>query len=183
MLQFILSVSNMKSTQGVENSLRLPATQGYSRAIILACLCIFPVVAGFTPSLRVTNTQAAYQCHPPLPTLLSSNPPTIDNQAISSATARLDAYLSTIANRTDVESLVVAVGTSAGPLWSKGYGVARANESSSGSPDLDTIYRIASVSKMFTALETMLLRDQRALSLYVNIFVDTASETYRFLLF
>lgn len=149
------------------NSLRLPAIQGPRlRIILLAGLCIFQVVAAFSPRSSFTTSQAAYLCHPPLPNLLSINPPTLENQNISSATSGLDKYLSTLSTRDDIDSIFVAVGTSAGPLWSKGYGVARANESVPGpSPDLDTIYRVGSVSKMFTALETMILRDQGVLNL------------------
>lgn len=115
---------------------------------------------------RIHSDSDCISVPPPLPSLVSFNPPTNDNQAISSATSRLDAYLPTLTNETDIERLVFIVGTSAGPVWSRGYGVARANETLPGSPpDTDTIYRLGSIIKVFTALKTMLLCDHRPFNL------------------
>jgi len=69
-----------------------------------------------------------------------------------------------------VDSVTVAIVTPDGPVFSKGYGVRRANETGiqREKVDEDTIYRLASVSKMFTVLELWILEEQGALKWYVT---------------
>lgn len=129
--------------------------------VVLGVIGAFNQLFPLFPSLNRADKEIVYQCHPPLPNLFTDNPPNLDNEAIARAGARLDDYLTERASHDDIDSLVVAIGTSAGPLWFKGYGAVRANESRSGPPpDLDTIYRLASVTKMFVTLDTLILRDK-----------------------
>jgi hypothetical protein len=65
----------------------------------------------------------------------------------------------------DVDNLVVGIVGPTGLLWSKGYGIRRANESEATEPPNEhSIYRIASVSKLYATLETFIQRDRGALN-------------------
>ncbi|KAJ7246323.1 beta-lactamase/transpeptidase-like protein [Mycena haematopus] len=67
----------------------------------------------------------------------------------------------------DIDSLSIAVVTPNGPIFEHGYGVLRANETDPekrGSVTRDSIYRIASITKMFAVLETLILRERGALN-------------------
>jgi CubicO group peptidase (beta-lactamase class C family) len=132
---------------------------------VFGLICIGWSFRGKLAPRQPNANKPAYRCHSALPNLFASNPPGLDDYAVSKVVERLDKHLAafTTANG-DINSLIVAVGTSNGPLWYKGYGSARANESLSGPPpDLDTIYRIASITKMFVTLDTLILRDRGVL--------------------
>ena len=72
-----------------------------------------------------------------------------------------------------MDSLAVAVVTPAGPIYEAFRGPIRANESSwpgrGADVDGDSIFRIASVSKLFASLEALILRDRGALNLWVGL--------------
>ncbi|KAK7064062.1 beta-lactamase domain-containing protein [Favolaschia claudopus] len=106
-------------------------------------------------------------CRAPLPQLLASNPPGSDAPELKAAAADLHSFLSLRTSAPDIDSLSIAVVTPAGPIFEHGYGVLRANESaleSRGSVTRDSIYRIASITKMFAVLETLILRERGVLS-------------------
>nr|AAZ14923.1 beta-lactamase class C binding protein-like protein [Coprinellus disseminatus] len=65
----------------------------------------------------------------------------------------------------NIDSLAVAVVTPAGTIFEHGYGVLKANDTSGKQYPVDkhSIYRIASISKMFAVFETLLLREEGAL--------------------
>jgi len=70
----------------------------------------------------------------------------------------------------DVDSLVVSIVTANGAVFEAGYGNLHANETVEGrrsTPNSNSIYRLGGVTQLFTALETLLLRDAGALTLYV----------------
>jgi CubicO group peptidase (beta-lactamase class C family) len=116
------------------------------------------------PFGAIENANNAYQCAFPLPNLLSSGPPFEHGRnALSVASRSLDKYLRAKVRQRDIDSLSIAVVTPNGPIFQKGYGVLRANETDSKTPDANSIYRIASISKMFTVLETLVLRDRGVL--------------------
>jgi Beta-lactamase len=144
---------------------------------ILALLCLSFLVGRrfYTVNFRVdiqrrTEFPKPYKCKPPLPKLLLKYPPVLNQYpSLQWAAFKLDAQLAARAALPDIDSLVAAVVTPAGVLWSKGYGRRHANETgNTAPPDLDTSYRIASISKMFATLETLVLRKHGALNLYVN---------------
>ncbi|KAF4623002.1 hypothetical protein D9613_002177 [Agrocybe pediades] len=118
-------------------------------------------------------------CRPPSINLFAAHPPRPNLDPVVKASNDLDKFLSQSVSKNDVDSLAVAIVTPAGPIFLKGYGVLRANETSSepgnnadpenpDSPapevDGDTIYKLASISKMFTVLETLVLRERGVLN-------------------
>jgi len=108
-----------------------------------------------------------YACRPPLPHLLDAPFPT--DPLLRRASRSLNSYLADRTSHDDIDSLVIAVVTPSGPVFQKGYGVLRANETDStkrGSVDENSIYRLASVTKIFTVLETLILRDRGVLNWY-----------------
>jgi CubicO group peptidase (beta-lactamase class C family) len=113
---------------------------------------------------RPFTIENARQCAFPLPNLLSSGLPSeYGHNTISIASRSLDKYLRAKVRQRDIDSLSIAVVTPNGPIFQKGYGVLRANETGARTPDADSIYRIASISKMFTVLQTLVLRDRGVL--------------------
>jgi hypothetical protein len=108
-------------------------------------------------------------CRPPLPAHMTVVPPPQDNTFIRRASHRLDARLKDLHSREDVDSVTVAVVTANGPIFSKGYGVLCGNETEKRGPvNEDTIYRIASISKLFTVLELWILKEKGAIAWYVT---------------
>ncbi|KAJ7293134.1 beta-lactamase/transpeptidase-like protein [Mycena rebaudengoi] len=106
-------------------------------------------------------------CPAPLPTLLAYHPPRPDSAGLVEAAASLHAFLSKRTQSDDIDSLSIAVVTPNGPVFERGYGALRANETDPerrGSVTRDSIYRIASISKMFAVLETLILRERGALN-------------------
>ena len=112
-------------------------------------------------------------CPAPPPNLLSHNPiqPGNVTPRIQAALDLLHRHLllETFDRKDDIDSLAVAIVTSAGPIFEGGYGILRANDTSGRQYPVDrhSIYRIASISKMFAVFETLLLRERGALELCV----------------
>jgi CubicO group peptidase (beta-lactamase class C family) len=111
-------------------------------------------------------------CPAPKPNIFGYHPPRPSHVDITKATKSLDDWLAKTVAQNPIDSLSIAVVTAAGPLFEKGYGVLRANESVEEQipVDRDSIYRIASVSKMFTVLETLILRERGFLNWCAIIF-------------
>jgi CubicO group peptidase (beta-lactamase class C family) len=107
-------------------------------------------------------------CPAPKPNIFGYHPPRPSNPEITKATKGLDGWLTKTVAQTGIDSLSIAVVTAAGPIFQKGYGVLRANESVEEQKPVDTnsVYRIASISKMFTVLETLILRERGILNWY-----------------
>jgi CubicO group peptidase (beta-lactamase class C family) len=114
-------------------------------------------------------------CSAPLPTLLASHPPGPNAPGFKEAADSLHQFLSMRTAASDIDSLSIAVVTPDGPIFERGYGILRANESDPenfGSVTRDSIYRIASITKMFTVLETLILRERGILNWSVWFVVD-----------
>ncbi|KAJ7897057.1 beta-lactamase/transpeptidase-like protein [Mycena olivaceomarginata] len=107
--------------------------------------------------LKPKSFQEKLTCSAPLPTLFASHPPRPDAPRLQEAAASLHEFLSIRTAASDIDSLSIAVVTPAGPIFEHGYG-------KRGSVTRDSIYRIASITKMFTVLETLILRERGALS-------------------
>ena len=160
----------------------IPTTRRASRVtqvlLVFLCLCLSSFIGRqfYTINFRLdvqrrTELPRFYKCKPPLPNLLQKRPPALNEYpSLRWAAIKLDAQLAARAALPGTDSLVITVVTPAGVLWSKGYGRRHANDTgNTASPDLDTSYRIASISKMFATLETLILRERGALNLYVNL--------------
>jgi len=121
---------------------------------------------------RKTASHAAYNlCQPPKPNLLGLYPPPANDKEFFFPSQTLYQYLSLRTSNTDIDSLAVAVVTPAGAIFEHGYGSLRANEtdpSRRGEVNGNSIYRIASVTKVFTVLETLILRERGALNWQVK---------------
>ncbi|KZT23563.1 beta-lactamase/transpeptidase-like protein [Neolentinus lepideus HHB14362 ss-1] len=107
-------------------------------------------------------------CRSPLPPFPKDHLSLLDIPELALASAIADASLRDMVSQLPIDSLVVAVVTSEGPIFERSYGVLKANEtdpSRRGSVDKNSIYRIVSISKLFTTLETLVLRDKGLLSL------------------
>ena len=107
-------------------------------------------------------------CPAPKPNVFGYHPPRPSNDQIVKATKSLDDWLTKTITQNPIDSLSIAVVTAAGPLFEKGYGVLRANESveEQNPVERNSVYRIASISKMFTVLETLILRERGILNWY-----------------
>ena len=109
-------------------------------------------------------------CKPPSPKLFAFHPPRPSDERIVKASANIDKYLSGRAEKDDIDSISVGIVTPAGILFEGGYGILKANETNTENDnstipvDRNSIYRIASISKMFTVLETLILREKGALN-------------------
>ncbi|KAG8921540.1 hypothetical protein FRC01_000197 [Tulasnella sp. 417] len=111
--------------------------------------------------------QKPYICHAPLPAVLRSLPAPPSAPQFLTAARTLDAALTLRAAAPDMDSISVAVVTPSGPVFSKTYGALRANETDPrkrGKPDEDSLYRIASISKMFNVYEMMILKERGLLN-------------------
>lgn len=132
-------------------------------AFTLASLALSNVAAAPHPGPGVSPATA---CPMPLPNLLTHKP--VKTEGISKALEALDQLITKRAAAPDVDSLAFAVVTTSGAIFEKGYGRLKANDNTTTqAPDSDSIYRLGSISKMFTAFETLLLREKGVLNLYV----------------
>ncbi|TRM59236.1 beta-lactamase/transpeptidase-like protein [Schizophyllum amplum] len=114
-----------------------------------------------------TSFVAAPSCKVPLPNLLAYSPPTGDEAVTQEASLLLDAYLTERSAHDDIDSMTVAIVTPRGTVFERAYGSLRANESEPdkyGPVDSDSVYRVASITKMFTVLETLILRERGVLN-------------------
>ncbi|KAF7784072.1 hypothetical protein Agabi119p4_237 [Agaricus bisporus var. burnettii] len=125
--------------------------------------------AEFYFSLAMQSPQAISAklgCPFPLPNhLLKERPLCPSEGPLRKSSKKLDAFLSERASHPDIDSLSIAVVTPYGTIFERGYGVLKANETVSQKPvSRHSIYRIASITKMFTVLETLILRERGVLN-------------------
>lgn len=108
-------------------------------------------------------------CPFPLPNHLLKEQPLRPNEGpLARSIKKLHAFLSKRVSHPDIDSLSIAVVTPTGTLFEWSYGILKANETTSRLPvSRNSIYRIASITKMFTMLETLILRERGVLNLRV----------------
>lgn len=112
-----------------------------------------------------TVTKLDYTCKPPLPfQLIQHSPPTAEDPAFEAASWQFTNLVSQRASMGDIDSVVVGIVGSDGLIWSTSAGRLKANGSEYDLPDIHSVYRIASISKLFAAMETYILRDKGILS-------------------
>ncbi|KAJ7655652.1 beta-lactamase/transpeptidase-like protein [Mycena polygramma] len=107
-----------------------------------------------------------FNCRPFLPNLVfAEHPPPSDHPSIIAASQQLGQFLAHRFSDGDIDSLSVAVVSADSVLFEGNYGVVRGNESESSPPTTsDSMYRLASVSKLFNVLEGHILAERGALS-------------------
>ncbi|KAF8895826.1 beta-lactamase/transpeptidase-like protein [Gymnopilus junonius] len=116
---------------------------------------------------RDSFTTRGEVCKPPSPNVFATNPPRPSNDFIVKVSREIDNYISKRSSKPDIDSISIAVVTLGGSIFERGYGVLKANESDVQGPlpvGPNSIYRLASISKMFTTLETLILRERGILN-------------------
>lgn len=120
-----------------------------------------PVLEGKSANDEVER----WSCRPFLPNLFSETPPSQDHPAIRDAVKSVDIFFAKRFSKGDIDSLSVAVVTSTATLYEKNFGMMRGNETETSPPtNSHSMYRIASVSKLFTALEGLVLEQKGIIS-------------------
>jgi CubicO group peptidase (beta-lactamase class C family) len=135
-------------------------------AIVLFWIRDYSLTSPFSTRNQPATTKA--QCPVPLPTIFAKEPPSANHAALRLARKSFDKSLARFYLENKLDSLAVAVVTSAGSIYESFHGPLRANESlavDKRQVDRHSIYRIASISKMFACLETLILRNRGALNL------------------
>ena len=147
--------------------------------LILATIVLFLLAKLYAPTWTGDETAPSiaedeseyYTCHAPAPHLLTSHK--IDHGAFAADIQWASSLLRGIVAGTngygdpaDSSSLSVFL-PSGEPIFEAGFGRLRANESSEDSPAVngDSIYRMASITKMFTTAQLLLQKQQGLLSL------------------
>ncbi|OCH88785.1 beta-lactamase/transpeptidase-like protein [Obba rivulosa] len=104
-------------------------------------------------------------CLPFLPKVFIETPPSSDHPLLQATAREVHEFLSDKARGDNIDSLSVAVVTADGPVFEQNYGPLRANESNT-SPAMDSqsMYRIASVSKLFAVMEGHILAQKGVIS-------------------
>lgn len=126
------------------------------------------IPSSFPMRLLSPPQPALHECRAPLPPLLATKPPSGAEAPLQKAFNQLDSVLQRDFDQGGIDSLSVAVVGSDGSLYEAFWGKRRANESDVGEDitvDRHSIYRLASISKLFTAVETLILRDRGVLKL------------------
>lgn len=128
-----------------------------------------PVIpSGFTTRTPSPPRSAFHECRAPLPSLLATNAPSGAEALLQKAFGLLGSVLQRYFYQGRIDSLSLAVVGSKGSLYEGFWGTRRANESDAGEDTKvykHSIYRVTSISKLFTALETLVLRDRGVLKL------------------
>ena len=156
---------------------RSPFVLPWIALALVACVTLALLNRDSWPHLKSTTTFVTSEssrmpalpksCRAPLPDVFISSPPKPDNPKLVAANLEFQKALATRFGDGDIDSLALAVVTSEGSIFEATFGVARANETDvelRGEVTRDTVYRLASVTKVFTALETIILRDRGLLS-------------------
>ncbi|KAI0324258.1 beta-lactamase/transpeptidase-like protein [Cubamyces sp. BRFM 1775] len=139
----------------------LPASAIY--AAVLSAL-VGGLYSGFwrqsTPAGSSKDDSERWSCRPFLPTVFAESPPEPDHPALRKGAQAVDAFFTNRFAKGDIDSLSVAIVTSDGPLYEKNFGTTRGNESNGPPTTSHSMYRIASVSKLFTVLEGLVLEQK-----------------------
>ncbi|KAJ7285643.1 beta-lactamase/transpeptidase-like protein [Mycena rebaudengoi] len=106
-----------------------------------------------------------FSCRPFLPPVVGHSTLHADSLLLATAARQTSQFLSSRFSKKDMDSLSVAVVSAGSVLFEENYGVMRGNESdSSPVTTSDSMYRIASVSKLFTVLEGHILAEKGVIS-------------------
>ena len=126
-----------------------------------------PLVPSALKGKRDTSKLTESACKPYLPSLLLQQyPASADDAALQPILRTLETIVSRSANSVYMDSISIGVVGSQGLLWSKGFGRAQANGTRDAPPNEHTIYRIASISKLFATMEGFVLSDRGVINWY-----------------
>jgi CubicO group peptidase (beta-lactamase class C family) len=106
------------------------------------------------------------RCRPPLPNLFADEPVRVDQPDMQAALQGVDSLLRKAFVGNQIDGLAVGIVTAKGAIYETGLGVLKANETDPqkrGVIDRNSIFRIASGSKLFVALEAWILEEKGAL--------------------
>ncbi|PPQ66550.1 hypothetical protein CVT24_007115 [Panaeolus cyanescens] len=135
-------------------------------AFINGCRSTAIQAADSEPGTTATSV-TPIRCPPPSPNIFADIHVNPKSDALRAALSQVDRMASDVASQAGIDSIMLAIVAPGGVLFEKGYGTLRANETAPALgkvPDRHSIYRLASTSKMFAVLETLLLREKGALS-------------------
>lgn len=136
--------------------------------VLLGLIGFWVLILGYQRPQTPNTTPVKKGCPFPLPNhLLRGQPLQPGEGRLAESSKKLHAYLSERASHSDIDSLSIAVVTPTRTIFEQSYGVLKANETESSDKPVsrDSIYRIASITKIFTILETLILRERGALNL------------------
>ncbi|KAF8169054.1 beta-lactamase/transpeptidase-like protein, partial [Mycena galopus ATCC 62051] len=109
---------------------------------------------------------SAVKCHPPLPNIFAQTPIRNDSTEMATALRAVDSLVHNSFAKGGIDGIVVAIVTREGTVYETAIGPLKANETepeNQGAVDRHSIFRIASGSKLFATLETLILREKGAL--------------------
>ncbi|KIM24198.1 hypothetical protein M408DRAFT_27312 [Serendipita vermifera MAFF 305830] len=128
---------------------------------------------------QTITTGAESACRPPLPSiLLQKYPPSAEDAALQSLLANVQSAAAASVATDGVDSVSLGIVGPQGLIWYKGFGKAQANGTDDAPPNEHTIYRIASISKMFAAMEGFVLQDKGYLSWEDSVVKHVPNFTY-----
>ena len=116
----------------------------------------------------LVSHRSVNECRAPLPQFITKATTPDDHPALQAAATSLNKALEAWSTSGELDSIAVSVVASDTIVYEGYWGVLRANEtvkSKRGTVDRHSIYRLASISKLFTAMETLILRDKGVLNL------------------
>jgi CubicO group peptidase (beta-lactamase class C family) len=140
-------------------------------AAVLAAVAGVAVVSGVTDggSLSVVSAQTGPQaslpsCQPSDPQIISQSDPILQNAGVQQVLTGFDQGFETqIRDPNQLPSVAVSIVHGSNVIWARGFGCADMTQQTAATAE--TIYGVGSVTKMFTAVMLMQLRDAGKLQL------------------
>lgn len=109
-------------------------------------------------------------CSPFLPSsLLQLYPPSSSDWEFKAPIQYFNQRVTQHAAQSSVDSIMAGIVSTGGLIWSNGFGRAKANGTERVPPNEHTIYRIASISKLFATMEGFILKDKGIIQWYSTL--------------
>jgi hypothetical protein len=140
----------------------------FKLTLLLGLIGLWTFRLGYQQPKTPNSAPVKKGCPFPLPNhLLKEQPLRPGEGPLAASSRKLHGYLSQRTSYVDIDSISMAVVTPTGTVFEHCYGSLKANETFLPGRRVtrDSIYRIASITKMFTVLETLILRERGALNL------------------
>ena len=128
---------------------------------------------GLDPAEGALNARADTRvdpCKPYLPSkVLRVDALSDRDDTLKGALSQVDQLISkALSSQDTIDSVTIGIISANQTIWSKGYGRRNANSTDTTPPDDNTIYRLASLSKLFATFEGFILRDQGVINWFVG---------------